>query len=214
MNIFLFMRYNSILLAICAPVLLLSCGGKNEKTGSVVIDSVPKAVFNIQPEYFFSGILVNENDSSFLLKESVTGNSLNIEKNRIFEKLIGKYDSISQSGLLMNVDVRGYLKNKIENNDTTSLLYITYIEDFVGTKSADKNSIVGSYSRDGAKLEIYDDHTCVVSDSAKRSKGEWFMSNDTLLYVKLGDNSCVYDVDWNNHSLYSHNDRNSVLNKK
>lgn len=202
------MKNYAILLVLCVFCSFFSCGGRNEKEASIVMDTLPKAVFNIQPEYFFSGTFFCEKDSAFL-KETVTGNCLKIEKNRIYEKLVGKYDSISEKGLLMNVDLRGYLKN----NDTISLLYITYIENFVGTDTIEKNLLIGSYTGNGIKLDIYDNHICMISDTTKCDKGEWFMSNDTLLFVKIGNSSCIYDVDWEKHSLYSHKGRNDILNK-
>lgn len=187
------MRVNYIILFGLMLVSIVSCGGRNSSESRVVLDTVATAIVNLHPEYYFSGVYEADSDTAFFT-ENATGKRLGVFGGKITEELKQRTDSLFDGATMLSLSARGYLREVVGNGDTYECVYFSYIEKVGPYTGNHEIPLTGCYSGKDVRLNIDDDHSCHWFSGNDERDGEWFMSNDTLLYVNLGTSSYIFDV--------------------
>lgn len=198
----------------CIATFMLSCNGKNSKEGEVTIDSTKSVVINFQPEYYFSGKISHTADTT-LFEDFASGTTFGVQPNRALEELIQACDSIADKNADVTTQIRGYLYSTGKDKNVPKMLYMTHIEGIKTEKAGNRpTKIAGSYERATDKVILKEDHTCTINLGNSGKEGEWYMSNDTLIYITSGSDSYLFDANPNGKEIRMHKDHDFVLTRK
>lgn len=204
------MRFSNIVLLLTGIALFASCGAKSESERNVVSGKVSTAVVSLSPEYYFSGICEFGNDTSFMT-ETFTGRKLGVIGNKVTDCLKNSCDTLFGDVGRVYIKARGYIREVVRKGDIYDCIYLTYVEEI--TKDWDKAlaPVTGEYRGNGICLRIDDDHSCHMEINSDTCDGEWFMSNDTLLYINMDSLSCIFDVYAGNDTIVNHKRSDFIL---
>lgn len=204
------MKVSNIILALAASLAAISCGGKSGSEKNVVNDSSVTAVVSLNSEYYFSGLYEFGNDTSFLT-ERATGRKLGVIGNKVTESLESSCDTLFGDVSRVELKARGYIREIVHKGDIHDCVYLTYVENVSKYGNETFVPLTGEYKGNGSYLKIEDDHTCCLEMESENCEGEWFMSNDTLLYMNLDSTSYIYDVHAGNDTIVNHKQRDIIL---
>lgn len=207
------MRTFSFILAVCAALLFASCKGKNTSESNIVLDTVSRATVSIQPEYYFSGVYQQESDTAFFT-EYATGVRIGVYGNRISDEINAVLSGKSGNGNGINVKARGYIRQVVSQGDTYDCIYFTYLEKTLPLSSrSNVPAISGKYIGDSITVVMDEDHSAHINIGNSEYDGEWFLSNDTLLYVSSENLSRIYRIDSGRGKLVNLKDSKELLSK-